>query len=190
VGDEREAADSTDAAALSRRRVLQAGVATGVAAATMWSAPKIVAAAPTPANGQVCTAPTVKFPSDGKKKNMTCEDGCEIGGTKYLTYKEPYNGGIFDINFSAPSSLPTEDGCSAPPGAPYVISFQAGKGPGPDYTCFIGTFRVFNEATGATKTVTGVPGGIAPVLTHADEGNCAWFYGDVTVECCPTKNLK
>ena len=169
-------------AALTRRRLLQAGAATGIAAAT-WSAPKIVAAGTVPPDGAVCTVPPVTF-FDSTKKNMTCESGCEDGGTPYLTYHTPYPGGVFQIDFS--------DSCSAPPGAPYTITFDEGEGPGPGYTCYIGSFVVTNSTDKNFKIeVTGVPNGLAPSIEH-DEAvidTCSYFYGDVTIECCPTGNL-
>jgi hypothetical protein len=173
---------------MSRRRVLQAGLATGVAAAAVWSTPKIVAAGTTPTNGQVCTVPTVKFFSDDKK-NLDCESSCVQAGLKYLTYKEPYNGDGFTIDF-LPRADGLPEGCSAPLGAPYSISFDKATDPGPGFTCFIGKFTVFNEPSGITKTVDGGGiGGVAPPLRTLDLGNCAWFYGDVEIECCPNGNL-
>ena len=191
MGDELDTINSVDAA-LTRRRLLQAGVATGVAAAT-WSAPKIVAAQTTPPDGAVCTVPTVTFFAEDKK-NMTCESGCVDGGTPYLTYHTPYpGGGIFEINFA--ETIPGDKksiGCSKPPGAPYTITFAKGEGPGPGFTCFIGSFVVTNSTDPDFKIeVTGVPNGLAPSIEH-DEAvidTCSYFYGDVTVECCPTGNF-
>ena len=167
-----------DQASLTRRRLLQAGIASGVVVAA-WSLPQVTAVAQTLPTGFVCTAPVKKFsvPFD---KNMKCSSDCP----DYVTYLDQENKAL-DVQINFVGSVP---GCSNPNspfnGAQYTLTGSGFDG----FVCRIQTVHIEqpngdNPVAFSTETFT------APNIAREPSNFCDYQLVGVDFVCCPEGNF-